>query len=230
MPFDPTDTAASGSLLRSVTHGCNSGENATSANGARLRRWLPLLMPILLLWSLPNRCLAAQGPAPAEASTSVEYSDGLLGSPVALEGNRSVKISLEERRLYVLEGDEVVWSAEIGVGTGETLEGAGQYWDFSTPQGRFSVQYKELDPVWFLPDWVFVKRGEPLPPSDSPERREEGELGAAALYLTREIAIHGTDQPELLGDAISHGCIRMSNDDVLRLYEELEVGTPVIIQ
>lgn len=38
-----------------------------------------------------------------------------------------------------------------------------------------------------------------------------------------------TDRPDLLGQPISHGCIRMSNDDVLRLYEELEVGTPVII-
>ena len=73
------------------------------------------------------------------------------------------------------------------------------------------------------------KRMAELPPPDAPERRMEGELGAAALYLTEEIAIHGTDHPELLGDAISHGCIRMSNDDVLRLYEELEVGAPVII-
>lgn len=57
----------------------------------------------------------------------------------------------------------------------------------------------------------------------------EGAFGAAALYLADEIAIHGTDQPELLGAGTSHGCIRMSNDDVLRLYEELEVGAPVII-
>lgn len=198
-------------------------------SAARLRRWLPLLLPAVLIWSLPDRCLAAQGSAPADVSTSVEYSDGLLGSPVHLEGTRSIEISVEERRLYVLEEGEVVWSAKIGVGTGETLEEAGRHWDFSTPRGRFSVQYKEKDPVWWLPDWVFVKRGVPVPPRDSPDRREEGELGAAALYLTREIAIHGTDQPEPLGDAISHGCIRMSNDDVLRLYEELEVGTPVII-
>ena len=91
------------------------------------------------------------------------------------------------------------------------------------------MQLKERDPVWWLPDWVFVERGEPVPPPGSSKRRVEGELGAAALYLTREIAIHGTDRPELLGGDISHGCIRMSNDDVLRLYEELEVGAPVII-
>lgn len=128
-----------------------------------------------------------------------------------------------------MDGEQVVWSARIGTGTGDTLEGEGQLWDFSTPRGEFRLQYKEKEPIWWLPDWVFVERGEPVPPQRSPERRVEGELGAAALYITREIAIHGTDRPELLGDAISHGCVRMSNEDVLRLYEELEVGAPVII-
>jgi lipoprotein-anchoring transpeptidase ErfK/SrfK len=148
--------------------------------------------------------------------------------PEAAE-QREVRISLSEHRLDVLEGGRVVWSATIGTGTGEVLEGAGQFWDFSTPPGRYRVQLKERDPVWILPDWYFVKRDQPIPPLQSPERRLEGALGAAALYLTEEIAIHGTDQPELLGDAISHGCIRMSNEDVLRLYEEIEVGTPVIV-
>lgn len=123
----------------------------------------------------------------------------------------------------------MVWSAKIGTGTGEELEGAGQRWEFSTPTGEFRIQLKEKDPVWWLPDWVFVERGEAVAAQNSPIRRVEGELGAAALYLTEEIAIHGTDEPELLGDDISHGCIRMSNEDVLRLYDELEVGAPVII-
>ncbi|MEW5929294.1 MAG: L,D-transpeptidase [Gemmatimonadota bacterium] len=49
------------------------------------------------------------------------------------------------------------------------------------------------------------------------------------MYLGHELAIHGTDRPDLLGEDVSHGCIRISNADVLRLYEELEVGAPVII-
>ena len=195
----------------------------------RMRLLLTVLSPLALLFGRPPPCVAGQTSSPESPAAPAGVPDEHAGVPILPNGGRSVRISLDEHRLDVLDGERVVWSARIGTGTGETLEGAGQRWDFSTPRGEFRIQYKEMDPVWWLPDWVFVKRGEPVPPQDAPERRLEGELGAVALYLTREIAIHGTDQPELLGDAISHGCIRMSNEDVLRLHAELEVGTPVII-
>jgi len=56
-----------------------------------------------------------------------------------------------------------------------------------------------------------------------------GMLGTSALYLEEQIAIHGTNKPELLGQPVSHGCIRMTNEDVRRLYYEIDIGTPVII-
>ena len=193
----------------------------------RRRRLFALAMPLLLLLLRPGDCVAAQAPM----DLPVQRGGALLGTPLIPSGveQRQVRISLERNRLEVLEDGRVVWSARIGTGTGEVLEGAGQRWDFSTPPGRYRVQMKERDPVWFLPDWYFVERDEPLPAWDAPERRLEGELGDAALYLTEEIAIHGTDNPELLGSPISHGCVRMSNEDVLRLYHEVEIGTPVII-
>lgn len=203
---------------------------STRPSSRHLRRMVAVLAPLALLLGRPQDCAEAQGPQRGPAPDHLQiYRDDLPGTPLLPATRKSVRISLDEHRLYVLEGADVVWSTKIGTGTGETLVGAGQRWDFSTPRGPFRVQYKEKEPVWWLPDWVFVERGEPIPPYDSPERRLEGELGAAALYLTQEIAIHGTDNPELLGDAISHGCIRMSNEDVLRLYDELEVGAPVII-
>ena len=148
--------------------------------------------------------------------------------PVNVEG-RYVVISLAEHRLYLMEDERVIWSAVVGTGTGTRLEGAGQKWDFSTPRGMFRIQLKEKNPVWIVPEWAFVERGEPIPPVDSPKRREPGMLGTTAMYLEEEIAIHGTNKPELLGQAVSHGCIRMTNEDARRLYYEVEVGTPVII-
>jgi len=148
--------------------------------------------------------------------------------PVNVEG-RYVVISLQEHRLYLMEGDRVIWSALVGTGRGTRLEGAGQRWDFSTPRGMFRIQRKEKDPVWIVPDWAFVMRNEPIPPWDSPRRREVGMLGTSALYMEEQIAIHGTNNPELLGQPVSAGCIRMTNEDVRRLYHEVEVGTPVII-
>lgn len=201
--------------------------------GGVLARCAPLLSALgLLVLALPPECAAAQADP---GSTAPAWSqDRLPGTPIRPssagdEEGLHVRISLEEQHLYLMDGDRVVWQAVIGTGTGETLEGAGQVWDFSTPRGDFMVQRKELEPVWNLPDWVFVQRGEPVPPPGSPLRRVEGMLGDAALYLSPEIAIHGTDEPDQLGHEVSHGCIRMTNEDVMRLYEQVDVGTPVIV-
>jgi lipoprotein-anchoring transpeptidase ErfK/SrfK len=150
--------------------------------------------------------------------------------PVNVQG-RYVVIALDEHRLYLMENEQVIWSAVVGTGTGTRLEGAGQKWDFSTPRGMFRVQFKEKDPVWRLADWVFIERGlDPRTiPLDDPKRREEGMLGTTAIYLEEDIAVHGTNFPELLGQNVSHGCIRMTNEAARRLYHEIEVGTPVII-
>lgn len=148
--------------------------------------------------------------------------------PVNVDG-RYVVIALDEHRLYLMEDERVIWSAVVGTGTGTRLEGAGQKWDFSTPRGMFRIQLKEKNPVWRVPDWAFVERGVPIPPLDAPERLEAGMLGTTALYLEEDIAVHGTNKPELLGQSVSHGCIRMTNEAARRLYHEVEVGTPVII-
>jgi hypothetical protein len=198
----------------------------------RFRGLLCVAASVLAPLAVPTDCAAAQGTGAAAVRGS--SSGNLPGIPARVprtpgDGGRHVVISLDENRLYLMEGDRVVWWATVGTGKGHRLEAEDRAWDFSTPAGRFEVQRKERDPVWILPEWVFVQRGEPIPALESPLRREEGRLGAAALYLSNEIAIHGTDQPELLGEPVSHGCVRMTNDDVLRLYRELEVGTPVLI-
>src|SRR5690606_23909181 len=102
-------------------------------------------------------------------------------------------------------------------------------WDFSTPRGMFRVQLKEKDPTWRVPDWAFIERAEEVPPLDDPRREEPGRPGTSATYPEEDIAVHGTNSPELLGQPVSHGCIRMTNEAVRRLYHEVEIGTPVII-
>jgi lipoprotein-anchoring transpeptidase ErfK/SrfK len=178
--------------------------------------------PALAAQALPGSPLAlAHGVAREGAA---RYRD----PPVNVRG-RYVVISLDEHMLHLMEDERVIWSAVVGTGTGTRLEGAGQKWDFSTPRGMFRVQLKEKDPVWRVPDWAFVERGEPIPPLDHPSRNEPGMLGTTAIYLEEDIAVHGTNNPELLGQPVSHGCIRMTNEAVRRLYHEVEIGTPVII-
>jgi hypothetical protein len=140
-----------------------------------------------------------------------------------------VVVDLEVNELRFMDGDRALWSAPVGTGTGLRLLGESKEWDFSTPRGVFQVQFKEEDPVWVLPDWYFVKNKMPIPPEDSPKRRVPGALGAAAVYLGDEIAIHGTDKPELLGQRVSHGCIRLADEYAKRLFHNVQIGTPVLV-
>lgn len=150
-------------------------------------------------------------------------------------GSPYVVIRLADNRLDLVDGADILWSAPVATGTGFRLEGAGESWEFDTPRGLFRVERKERDPVWIMPDWAFVERGERVPPPDSPRRRRKGMLGSTALYIGHELAIHGTERPELVlnpdPDArrVSHGCIRMTDEDARRLFHEVEVGTLVLI-
>jgi hypothetical protein len=140
-----------------------------------------------------------------------------------------VVVDLDHNRLRMMDGRTILWEAPVGTGTGLRLQSDTDEWHFTTPRGVFQIQYKEEMPVWILPEWYFVKKGEPVPPVTSPARRAPGQLGVAAVYLGREIAIHGTDRPELLGNRVSHGCIRLDNRHAQRLFHNVQVGTPVVI-
>lgn len=140
-----------------------------------------------------------------------------------------VLIDLDLNVLRFMDGDQVIWEAPVGTGTGLRLQSEENDWDFSTPRGVFQVKFKEEMPAWYLPDWYYVENDLPIPAQNAPSRRREGALGVAAVYLGEEIAIHGTERPELLGQRVSHGCIRLENRFAQRLYHNVQVGTPVVI-
>jgi hypothetical protein len=68
-----------------------------------------------------------------------------------------------------------------------------------------------------------------VPPLGTTQRRYEGVLGTHRLNLGNGYALHGTNRPETIGQAVSHGCVRLRNEDVARLYDTVPVGTPVYI-
>jgi hypothetical protein len=140
-----------------------------------------------------------------------------------------VVVDVERNELRFMEGERVLWRAPVGTGTGFRLSTPGRRWQFTTPSGQRQVQTKQLNPPWFRPDWWYHENKLPVPRPDAPERRQEGGLGAAAVFLGDELAIHGTDKPELLGRRVSHGCIRISNANAIRLFHNVQVGTPVLI-
>jgi len=130
-------------------------------------------------------------------------------------------LRLTERRLYLMDGDSrtAVESFPIAVGRD----------GHETPAGRFHVEemiehpdYHQLDPT---DRSRVIKRIPPGPTNPLGER-----WIAFAHGDGWTIGIHGTPQPELLGRAVSKGCVRMRNDDVIRLYDRVRIGTPVVVE
>lgn len=68
-----------------------------------------------------------------------------------------------------------------------------------------------------------------IPPLGTTQRRYKGVLGTHRLNIGDGYAIHGTNQPASIGRAVSHGCVRLRNEDIDKLYGMVEVGTPVYI-
>lgn len=96
---------------------------------------------------------------------------------------------------------------------------------FDTPAGLYSIQNKQVDPVWNVPDsaWAGSLAGQTIPPGpDNP-------LKARWMGIYDGAGIHGTDDAGSLGSAASHGCVRMAVPDVIELYDRVDVGTPIYI-
>lgn len=182
----------------------------------------------LSLAGVPSGATAQMQPQPV-ANPSASFTS--MSSVEIAPDQYAVVVDLDENLLHFRYGESTLWSAPIGTGTGLTLrgEGEGAEWEFSTPRGSFQVQYKAENPDWIVPDWHFIENDLPIPPPNDPKRRIPGGLGEAAVYLGHRIAIHGTDKPELLGQQVSHGCIRLLNEYAVRLFHNVQVGTEIIV-
>lgn len=124
----------------------------------------------------------------------------------------SIVVVNKERRLYLIGIDGQARRYPVAVGNSD------EQWT-----GRETISEKKENPRWIEPDddgeGEVIEGGDPKNP-----------LGKRALYLGRTLwRIHGTIAPKSIGKAVSNGCIRMLNDDVIDLYERVAVGTDVYV-
>ena len=134
----------------------------------------------------------------------------------ALEAG-TIVVRTRERRLYLVteQGSAIRYRVAVGK--------ASRQWF-----GEEVIDGKHLNPGWIPPQEMRKARPkiEAFVPGGSPRNP----MGAAALTLSGDkYAIHGTNQPKSIGLAASFGCIRMHNEDILDLYERVQVGTRVVI-
>jgi lipoprotein-anchoring transpeptidase ErfK/SrfK len=97
---------------------------------------------------------------------------------------------------------------------------------FNTPAGTYAIENKAVDPAWSVPDsdWAGDLAGTVVPGGVP-----ENPLKARWMGIFDGAGIHGTDDVGSLGSAASHGCVRMAVPDVIELYDQVPVGTPIYI-
>lgn len=98
---------------------------------------------------------------------------------------------------------------------------------YDTPAGLHHVLSKQVNPTWYVPNrpWAGSLAGQTIPPGDS-----RNPLKARFIALGGGVGFHGTADLASIGQAASHGCIRMTISDVISLYNRVSVGTPVLIR
>jgi lipoprotein-anchoring transpeptidase ErfK/SrfK len=129
----------------------------------------------------------------------------------------SIVVRTSERSLYFVESGGRAIRYPVGVGR------AGMAW-----HGHAFIARKHIRPSWGPTEEIW--RENPYLPAVIPGGSPQNPMGEAALGLDRgNYAIHGTNNPSSIGKFVSHGCIRMYNEDILDLYRRTSVGTPVYV-
>jgi lipoprotein-anchoring transpeptidase ErfK/SrfK len=139
---------------------------------------------------------------------------------VSFAGNYApgtILINTAERRLYLVLPNGQALRYGIGVGRD------GFRWG-----GTHRISAKKEWPGWTPPSQMLARR------PDLPRHMAGGidnPLGARAMYLGSTLyRIHGSNEPETIGQAVSSGCFRMTNDDVTDLYSRVSIGTTVVVK
>ncbi len=154
------------------------------------------------------------------ANANSEYAEPIRKELVAYDGPygaNTIVVNTKERRLYLVMPNGKAMKYGVGVGR------PGFQWG-----GVKHVTRKAEWPDWRPPAQMIKRR------PDLPRFMPGGEnnpLGARAMYLGSTLyRIHGSNEPESIGQAVSSGCFRMTNEDVEDLYERVRVGTRVVVQ
>ncbi|HAZ03439.1 MAG: hypothetical protein A2W90_16440 [Bacteroidetes bacterium GWF2_42_66] len=135
-------------------------------------------------------------------------------------------MTLNEFWLY--KNRELILHGLCSTGSYTQLEaGNDRKWIFKTPRGVLKILGKKTAPVWKKPDWAFIEEGLPVPSANHPSRLEEGVLGDYALTMRDSYMIHGTIYKRHLGSPVTHGCVRLNDEDLEKVYKTMNAGSKV---
>jgi L,D-transpeptidase YbiS len=200
-------------------------------------------LAVLLLVIEVVAIIAARPKPPAEIAAALEKFDqkeavrakaetAALQKKTGTLAPKSVYIVIDSARntLTLKSSGKTLLQAVVSCGSGSILEepGGKRTWVFDTPRGEFQVKSKVVNPTWVKPDWAFIEEGKEIPKKRE-ERFETGVLGDYALGFGEGFFIHGTLYSRLLGRSVTHGCVRVGDEDLKTIYQAASIGTKIYI-
>ncbi len=208
--------------------------------------WLAAIMLVLLIlispWLMKNiivRLSLSESETTASDSIELGITKKKLAADIATM-DRKLKAKMPKTHYLVINtssneftlyrGNTMIKRDKCSTGSYVLLKnGDQQQWMFKTPKGEFRIKGKTTSPVWKKPDWAFVEEGLPIPSMNHPSRFEYGVLGDYALSLGDGYLIHGTLYQRFLGLPVTHGCIRLNDENLELVYNSLDYGSKVYI-
>jgi lipoprotein-anchoring transpeptidase ErfK/SrfK len=145
-------------------------------------------------------------------------------------GQSYIVINTTDNKFFLYRNKKLIREGFCSSGSYTMLQTEGdKKWVFKTPKGKYWIRGKTTNPVWKKPDWAFVEEGLPVPPQDDYSRYEYGVLGDYALAIGDGYMIHGTIYKRFLGMPVTHGCVRLNDEDLEVIYNTLNIGSKVYI-
>ena len=171
---------------------------------------------ILLIASQWQQIVALPGTALSKIQVSMVVKPPVVNKPApkgAAVKRSKLVVDLSDRRVYVYENNLIKVSYPVAIGQ--------PGWE--TPIGSFSVFQMYQNPVWQHP----ITGEQVLPGKKNPLGRWWIGFGSVGNLL---IGFHGTNDEQLVGQPVSHGCLRMRNSDIGKLYKQISTETPVTVK
>jgi len=135
----------------------------------------------------------------------------------------TIVVNTGERYLYLVGDDGTALRYGVGIGR------EGFAWS-----GRAEIAAKKKWPTWTPPSEMIARQPEIEPYRNGMPPSLENPLGARAMYIYQNgrdtlYRLHGTSDPRTIGQAVSSGCVRLINQDIIDLYQRVPTGTPVVV-
>ena len=139
-------------------------------------------------------------------------------------------VNTSANRIRLISDRRIIRKARCSTGSYILLKAKGQrQWLFKTPRGMYRVTVKLKNPWWYKPDWAYIEEDLPIPSIYSPKRYQPNVLGEYALGFGQGYLVHGTIYKRFLGLPVTHGCVRLDDEDMRLVFKTLTHGSRIYI-